>query len=81
MNTHTHTHTHTHTQIENRSYTKALVTLNGLVISSVNTGDSNVNLTQVTYLLSVIVNGFGNQTVGPDVSEVQIKINYNAIHL
>ena len=70
----THTHTHTHTQIENRSYTRALVTLNGLVISSVNTAASTVNLTQAAYLLSAIVNGFGSQTVGPDISEVRIKI-------
>ena len=30
----------------------------------------NVNLTQASYLLSAIVNGFGNQTVGQGVSEV-----------
>ena len=31
---------------------------------------SSVNLTEASFLLSAIVDGFGSQTVGPDVSEV-----------
>jgi hypothetical protein len=36
--------------------------------------DATVNLTQAAFLLSAIVNGFGNQTVGPDVSQVLVAI-------
>ena len=58
-------------QIESRSYTSALVILNDFVSLSVTTAAAgNVNLTQASYLLSAIVNGFGNQTVGQGVSEV-----------
>ena len=58
-------------QIESRSYASALVTLNDFVNLSVTTAAAgNVNLTQASYLLSAIVNGFGNQTVGQGVSEV-----------
>ena len=58
-------------QIESRLYTSALVILNDSVNLSVTTAAAgNVNLTQASYLLSAIVNGFGNQTVAPGVSEV-----------
>ena len=58
-------------QIESRMYTSALVILNDSVSLSVTTAAAgNVNLTQASYLLSAIVNGFGNQTVGQGVSEV-----------
>ena len=58
-------------QIESRMYTSALVILNDSVSLSVTTAaTSNVNLTQASYLLSAIVNGFGNQTIGQGVSEV-----------
>ena len=53
------------------SYTSALVILNDFVSLSVTTAAAgNVNLIQASYLLSAIVNGFGNQTVGQGVSEV-----------
>ena len=58
-------------QIKKISYTSALVILNDFVSLSVTTAAAgNVNLTQASYLLSAIVNGFGNQTVGQGVSEV-----------
>lgn len=44
----------------------------------------NVNLTEAVYLLSATVNGFGNQTVEPTVSEVctlQCQNNYNTTSL
>ena len=58
-------------QIKKISYTSALVILNDFVSLSVTTATAgNVNLTKASYLLSAIVNGFGNQTVGQGVSEV-----------
>ena len=58
-------------QIESRMYTSALVILNDFVSLSVTTAAiGNVNLTQASYLLSAIVNGFGDQIVGQGVSEV-----------
>ena len=46
--------------------------LNDLLNPSIAITD-NMNLTQAAYLLSAIVNGFGSQTVGPDVSQVGIQ--------
>ena len=65
-----HIHTQQHIlQIESRMYSSALATLN-INLSVTTAAAGNVNLTQASYLLSAIVNGFGNQTVGPGVSEV-----------
>ena len=53
----------------------ALVALNDIIVTnsqSVTTAAtaSNVNLTEASFLLSAIVDGFGSRTVGRDVSEV-----------
>jgi hypothetical protein len=55
-------------------FTRAIVILNdALDPNSINI-DATVNLTQAAFFLSAIVNGFGNQTVGPDVSQVLVAI-------
>ena len=60
------------TQSLNGSLTGALMSLNDLVLSSPTAlvFRESISFTAVAYLLSVIVNGLGNQTVKPAVSEV-----------
>ena len=48
--------------------------LNDVLYPNSITIDDTVNLTQAAYLLSAIVNGFGNQTVGAEVSQVSLML-------
>ena len=58
-------------------FTSAIVILNNaLYPNSITTIDDTVNVTQAAYLLSAIVNGFGNQTVGADISQVSLLVQY-----
>ena len=57
-------------------FTSAIVILNDVLYPNSITIDDTVNITQAAYLLSAIVNGFGNQTVGPDISQVSLIVQY-----
>ena len=52
------------------------MSLNDALYPNSITIDDTVNVTQAAYLLSAIVNGFGNQTVGADVSQVSLIVQY-----
>ena len=52
------------------------MSLNDALYPNSITIDDTVNVIQVAYLLSAIVNGFGNQTVGADVSQVSLIVQY-----
>ena len=57
-------------------FTSAIVILNNALYPNSITIDDTVNITQAAYLLSAIVNGFGNQTVGADISQVSLIVQY-----
>ena len=58
-------------------FTTAIVILNdALYPNSITIGDTVNIITQAAYLLSAIVNGFGNQTVGADISQVSLIVLY-----
>ena len=53
-----------------------VIDLNDALYPNSITIDDTINLTQAAYLLSAIVNGFGNQTVGADISQVSLIVQY-----
>ena len=57
-------------------FTSAIVILNDALYPNSITIDDTVNVTQAAYLLSAIVNSFGNQTVGADISQVSLIVLY-----
>ena len=55
-------------------FTSAIVILNDVLYPNSITIDDTVNIIQAAYLLSAIVNGFGNRTVGAAVSQVSLVL-------